>query len=126
MSEDQRRTSNTFLVKHGIDNLLGHWLALDVDVHIDHDVVDNDDDDVGDIVDSDVVEHEADNLVVPLRTDDTDGKDGHQPRTYKSNTRFFTTAFYGRCILRQSIFQQCILRECISPDRWSRYMELMP
>ena len=126
MSEDKRETSNRFLVEHGIDNILGHWLALDVDDHIDHDVVDNDDDDVGDIVDCDVVEHEADNLVVPLRTDDTDGKDGHQPRTNKSNTRFSNSAFYGRCILRQSIFQQCILRECISPDRWSREMELMP
>ena len=117
MSEDKRGTSNESLLENGID-----WLALGVDDHQDHGVVDNDDD-VGDIVDCDVVEHEADNLVVPLRTDDTDG---HQPRTYNSNTRFFNTAFYGRCILRQSIFQQCILRECISPDRWSREMELMP
>ena len=126
MSEDKRRTSNKFLVKHGIDNPLSHWLALDVDGHIDHGVVDNDDDDVSDIVDCDVVEHEADNLVVPLRTDDTDGKDGQQPRTYQSNTRFFNTAFYGRRILRQSIFQQCIIRECVSPDRGSRDMELRP
>ena len=93
MSEDKRRASNKFLVKHSIDNPLGHWLAQDVDDHLG--VVDNDDDDVGDIVDCDVVEHEADNLVVPLRTDDTDGKDGRRPRT---NTRFFNTAFNGRCI----------------------------
>ena len=126
MSEDKRETSNRFLVDHGIDNLLGHWLTLDVDDHIDHGVVDNDDDDVGDIVDSDVVEHEADNLVVPLRTDDTDGKDGHRTHTHQSNTRFFNSAFYGRCILRESISQQCFLRECISPDSWSREMELMP
>ena len=78
-----------------IISLVTHWLAQDVDDHIDHGVVDNDDDDVGDIVDCDVVEHEADNLVVPLRTDDTDGKDGHRPRTNKSNTRFFQ-----HCILR--------------------------
>ena len=124
MSEDKRRASNKSLVENGIDNPPGHWLAQDVDDHLG--VVDNDDDDVGDIVDCDVVEHEADNLVVPLRTDDTDGKDGHRPRTNKSNTRFSNSAFYGRCILRQSIFQQCILRECISPDRWSREMESMP
>ena len=90
MSKDKRRTSNESLVENFIGNPLGNWLALDVDDHID-----NDDDDVGDIVDCDVVEHEADNLVVPLRTDDTDGKDGRRPRT---NTRFFNTAFNGRCI----------------------------
>ena len=91
MSKDKRRTSNESLVENFIGNPLGNWLALDVDDHIDHGVVDNDDDDV----DCDVVEHEADNLVVPLRTDDTDGKDGRRPRT---NTRFFNTAFNGRCI----------------------------
>ena len=112
MSEDKRETSNRFLV--GIDNLLGHWLALDVDDHIDHDVVDNDDDDVGDIVDCDVVEHEADNLVVPLRTDDTDGKDGHRPRTDHaptSPTHVFSTvhftggAFYDRASFNSAFYE---------------------
>ena len=123
MSEDKRGGSNKSLVENSIDNLLGQGLALDVDDHIDHGVVDNDDDDVGDIVDCDVVEHEADNLVVPLRTDDTDGKDGtnHAPTspTHVFSTLHFTgSAFYGRASFN-SAFYESAFHQLGGAEKWS-------